>query len=176
MLNSLGMSGINLTSNAVFNTSLTRIRSVNAYYIDGKDLVYAGEGSGNSGKVYVYDFDTESETLLVTIPGADSDIMNVKVGGVAAGQTGGQMHLYVQYDTGAIYIYPLNAGGKSVGALVKHFTPAQTLAFLGDAELTNMRSFEVSDDETCAFIGHHKAATRLRVVWTSEPTTLLLLQ
>lgn len=166
VLGGLATGGVNLTSNAVINTSLSRIRSINVYHIDGQDLVYAGEGGNQSGKVYVFDFDAATETLLVTVPEA-SDIMNVKVGGVVAGRRGASMHLYVQFDNGAIYIYPLNAGGKSVGALARHFTPEQTLALLGEASTTAMRSFEVSDDETHAFIAHHGDVNRLHVVWTT---------
>lgn len=166
VLGKLAAGGVNLTSNAVIVSSSSRVRSINAYHIGGKDLVYAGEGGNATGEVYVYDFDAGTETLLVTVPEV-SDIMNVKVGGVVAGRKGGSMHLYVQFDNGAIYIYRLNAGGKSVGELVRHFTPAQTLAFLGDASTSAMRSFEVSDDETHAFIAHHGDVNRLHVVWTT---------
>lgn len=157
----------------------TTARGINAYYIGGKDLVYAGEGANTSGNVYVYDFETETETPLVTPlePMEPTYITNVKVGGVEANRTGGLMHLYVQFNNGAIYIYRLNADGMSVGAMVQHFTPTQTIAFLGEtATIKNMRSFEVADDETYAFIAHHQATHQLSVVWTHDPTTLLLLK
>lgn len=81
VLDGLASSGTNLTAAASFDTSAARIRSINVYRIDGSDRVFYGEGGSTSGKVYVYDFDTATETLLVTATVA-ADIMNVKVSGI----------------------------------------------------------------------------------------------
>lgn len=173
--------GIGLVSNTVVTTSLHRIRNVSSYYIGGKDLVYYGEGDDTLGvttrKVCVYDFDLGTETELVTLDrtaetgvvAADLDVMNVKVGGVGLGQ----MHLYVQCNDGAVYIYDLNADGKSVGALVKRFTAAQMKALVGDLSLPRIRNFEVTNDEKYAFVLNKPTSsntddvrTRLHIIWS----------
>ena len=166
---SLRGNGIGLTSNAVLTTSVAYIENPSVYYIGGKDLVYYGEGD-QGGKACVYDTVAGSETVLINsgLPsGSQSNaIMNVKVGGVGLGQ----MHLYVQLDGGSLYIYPLNADGKSVGALAKSFTASELQDLLG-ATWTYMRCFEVMNDETHAFFGHHAShggdPYLLHVVWAS---------
>jgi hypothetical protein len=124
-------SGMGLASNAVFTTSLVQLRNLDAYYIGGKDLVYYGEGqTGLAGltRVCVLDPSAGTETVLISAPtnAMPGNVMNVKVAGVGLGR----MHLYVQFDTGALDIYDLGADGLSVGDLVS-FTPAQIKALLG---------------------------------------------
>ena len=185
--------GKGLTTNTVFVTSLTRIRNVSSYYIGGKDLVYFGEGNEESTlkpkPVCVYDPDLGTETTLVTIDRTsetiaavlgkypDVDIMNVKVGGVGLEQ----MHLYVQCNDGTLYIYNLNADGKSVGSLVKRFTAAQMKVLVGEPNLPRIRNFEITNDERYAFILNKPgsenggdARTRLHIIcsgstWFSNP-------
>ncbi len=170
--------GIGLTQTNVFMTSSTRIRCVNDYYIGGKDLVYYGEGNDLLGvvprKAWVYDPALGTETLLVTLDrtaeagkvGADLDIMNVKVGGVRAGK----MHLYLQCNDGAIFIYSLNADGKSAGALVKSFYHADMVALFG-TDFPRIRNIEFTDDEEYCFIVHKPFSSSsppapLHVLWT----------
>lgn len=171
-------SGIKLTQTNVFMTSATRIRCVNDYYIGGKDLVYYGEGNDLLGvvprKAWAYDPALGTETLLVTLDrtgeagkvGADLDIMNVKVGGVRSGK----MHLYLQCNDGAIFIYNLNADGKSVGSLVKTFYHADMAALFG-VDFPRMRNIEFTDDEEYCFIVHKpynssSPPAPLHVLWT----------
>jgi len=165
--------GIGLVSNTVVTTSIKRIRNVSSYFIGGKDLVYYGEGdtvvAPQIGRVCVYDFDLGVETTLINdLPGAsaDNDVMNVKVGGVGQGQ----MHLYVMLNSGALFIYNLNADGKSVGTLVKSFTAAEIKALVGDLLLPRIRNFEITNDEKYAFVLNKPgsggdANTRLHVLW-----------
>ncbi|NLC82318.1 MAG: hypothetical protein GX748_14160, partial [Lentisphaerae bacterium] len=172
--------GIGLTTNAVAITSLSRIRNVSAYAIGGKDLVYYGEGDDTLGvsvrKACVYDFALGTETVLATLDrtgetgviGADLDIMNVKIGGIVPGR---QMHLYVQCNDGALFIYTLNADGQSVGALVKSFTSTEIKTLVGDPTLPRIRNFEVTNDERFAFMlnppsSGGAANIRLHVLWT----------
>lgn len=175
--------GIKLTQAGVFRTSCSRIRCVNDYYIGGKDLVYYGEGNDLLGvvprKVWVYDAVLSNETELVTLDrtgeagkvGADLDIMNVKVGGVRSGK----MHLYVQCNDGAIFIYNLNADGKSAGALVKSFHHADMVALFG-VDFPRMRNIEFTDDEEYCFIVHKpynssSPPAPLHVLWTPPEMT-----
>ncbi|HHU14394.1 MAG TPA: hypothetical protein GXZ62_04285, partial [Lentisphaerae bacterium] len=129
-------------------------------------------------KICVYDFDKMEETVLTTldrtgeagVTGANLDIMNVKVGGIVPGR---QMHLYVQCDDGALFIYTLNADGKSVGGLVKSFTSAEVKTLVGDPALARIRNFEVTNDERFAFMLNPPSAAAggndnicLHVLWT----------
>ena len=172
---SLAGDGLALVTNTVFDTSVIRIRNVSAYYIGGKDLVYYGEGdttgAGTTNKVCVYDPSERMETVLVSgLPrgSADVDVMNVKVGGVGLGQ----MHLYVQLNNGALYIYELGADGKSAGALSKSFSSADMKALLG-ANFSRIRCIEFTNDENFAFFIHKPVSGNalLHVVWTrpAEP-------
>ena len=170
--------GIGLTLLNVFTTSVIRIRNVSDYYIGGKDLVYYGEGHDEVGivprKVYVYDavLGTETELLSLNrtseagVVQADLSIMNVKVGGVGLDQ----MHLYVQCNDGAIFIYELNSDGKSVGSLVKSFGKAEVKAILG-VDNPRIRSIEFTNDEKYLFVAHKPVSAAagnmlLQVVWT----------
>lgn len=176
-------SGISLTQAHVFATSATRIRSVNNYFIGGKDLVYYGEGNDALGvaprKAWVFDPALGTETLLVTLDrtgesgkvGADLDIMNVKVGGVRSGK----MHLYLQCNDGAIFIYNLTADGKSAGTRVKSFYHADMVAIFG-TDFPRMRNIEFTDDEEYAFIVHKpynasSPTAPLHVLWTPPDMT-----
>jgi len=174
----LNATGLAFVTNTVFDSSLTRIRNISNYYIGGKDLVFYGEGettaAGVYGKVCVYDPSIGTETVLVSgldRGSADTDIVNVKVGGVGLGQ----MHLYVETNNGALRIYNLNADGKSVGDLVRSFTAAQVKALLHNASFSIMRSFEVTNDEKYAFFAHH-SSDQLYVVWTNPRGTIVKAQ
>jgi len=162
-------SGMGLTSNSTFVTSCVRVRNVSVYYIGGKDLVYYGEGTGGSN-VYVWDTVANSETLVCTnlVGGPTSnDIVNVKVGGVGLGQ----MHLYVQHDCGAMEILDLAADGKSA-TLVRSFSRDEMSSILG-ATWTDLRAFDVANDEEYAFFGH-AATGAIYVVWSILPEISLL--
>jgi hypothetical protein len=178
--------GVQLTTNTLFTTSATRIRCVNDYYIGGKDLVYYGEGNDTLGivprKVWVYDPLLGTETYLLTldrtgesgVAAADLDIMNVKVGGVGLGQ----MHLVVECNDGAIFIYSLNTDGKSVGELVKSISKTELKAILG-VDNPRVRNIEFTNDEKYLFVTHKPISAAagnalLHVVWTRPTGTLVL--
>lgn len=156
--------GIGLTTNKVFTTSLSRIRNVSSYFIEGQDLIYYGEGaySANAAKVCVLNPASGIETVLTDLKKqVASDIMNVKVGGVGLGK----MHLYVQCDNGTILVFELAPDGLALGTLVCSFSRAQTQALFGGANFPYMRSFEITNDEKFAFFSYHYA-NGLFVVWT----------
>ena len=157
--NNLASGSVGLTSNAVYTTSLKQLRSLDAYYIGGKDLVYYGEGQiGLAGatRVCVLDPATGTETVLInaTTNAMPSNVMNVKVSGVGLG---GRMYLYVQCADGSLDIYGLNADGLSVGELVKRFTAAEIKTLLGGVSFKTMRSFEVTNDGKNAFFTYDGA-------------------
>ncbi len=164
----LEANGLGLTRDAVYTTSVSRIRNISLYQIDGRDLVYYGEGiSGDPDNVYVFDTVSETETLLIDsgLP-AGAAIYNVKVAGIGLGQ----MHLYVHTEGGALDIFTLDSAGKSVDAHVKSFTKADMEAVI-DASWSHMRAFEVSNDESHAFFGHHTNPDDLNVVWAAPKFT-----
>lgn len=156
--------GVNLAALDTLDSRLSQIDSLSAYYIGGRDLLYAGEGASQSGYVYVYDFEAASATRLLTLPGA-VNIASVKVGNVIAGCKGGEMTLYVLCRNGALYIYRLNPDGKSIGALLRSFTAGEMATLLGGAG--NIGAFEISDDETHAFFTRESNSGNLYVLWTT---------
>lgn len=165
----LRKNGIGLFSNAWIQTSASYIHNLSVYNIGGRDIVYYGDG--NTGTtVYAYDTVARTESRLIADLPADAGnpdtgtnvIVNVKVGGVAVGQ----MHLYVQLDSGALYVYDLASDGRSVvGSCVKSFTSSQITNLLGltsdvwTGAAQHMRCFEVTDDEQYAFFSHHRKST-----------------
>lgn len=181
----MSASGLGLVTNTVFTTSLSRIRNVSDAYINGLDLVYYGEGDDgldvSPRKVCVYDPVANEEYDLVTlyrtnetdVAAADVDIMNVKVGGVGLGQ----MHLYVQCNDGALYIYNLNDDGKSVGELVRVFTVAEMKTLLVGSPAGTLgsgdriRCLEFTNDERFGFFCHKpNAGNALLQVVCSQDT------
>ena len=134
-------------------TGLVRVRSVNAYSIKGKDLVYFGEGAiedGAAGKVVVYDAAADQVTELVADAARfTADVMCVKVSGTKAGIP----MLYALLNDGRLFVYQLAPDGKSVvsSVPVKEFSSDQVAAFCGAAKTTKYRNFEVLDDASLAF-------------------------
>ena len=86
----LAHDGVGLTQATTFaSTNVTRIRSLSSYYINGKDLVYYGDGGGGA-KVAVYDPAAGTETVLLSgLTGGD--VMYVKVSGAGTAES----YLYV---------------------------------------------------------------------------------
>ena len=50
-----------------FQTSLTRIRNISVYTVDGKELVYCGEGTGTSAAAKVVAIDVSGDTWTETV-------------------------------------------------------------------------------------------------------------
>ena len=160
-------------------TGLARIRSVNAYSVGGRDLVYFGEGGvedGAAGKIAVYD----AASGLVTVVVADAarltaDVMCVKLSGT---KTSVPM-MYVLLNDGRLFVYQLASDGTSVASTVpvKEFSPDQVAAFCGAAKTAKYRNFEVLDDASLAFFTTTGAAP-LAVVGAAatddEPYALFL--
>ncbi|HPO38668.1 MAG TPA: hypothetical protein PL176_11725, partial [Kiritimatiellia bacterium] len=145
---SLTSNGVSLVSNAVYATSVNGLSAINVYGIGGTDLVYYGEcvvTNGGAARVCVLDPATGTESLLLS--GVPGRVANVKVAGIGLGE----LLLFVQCDDGALRVYALNADGRSVGALLKAFTPDEIKTLLGGVSFTAMRSFEVTNDGRHAF-------------------------
>ncbi len=173
VVGNLHASGQGFTLDREYGTSVTRIRCVSVYYIGGKDLVYYGEGedSMTSRPVYVFDPATETETQLLatlerTCGSTGDNVMNVKVSGVGTGQ----MHLYVQCNDGMLFVYELDADGKSVGSLVRTFSVAEMQDLAGVPTGSIFRNFEVTNDGRYAFLIHAATPTRLRVLHSPTAT------
>lgn len=137
---------------------VSRIRNLSCYTVQGRDLIYFGEGvvSGSNNAVYVYDPAEDTVTALVTDAALfDDDIMNVKLSHVASGSP----TLYVQTDNGRLHVFLLAPDGKSVTSAtpVKSFTPAECAALCGlsglpsNSSYVKFRNFEVTDDGETAF-------------------------
>ena len=142
-------------------TNCKRIRNLSVYSIAGRDLVYFGEGDVATGakSVYVYDA-TENQVYALITDAAriSADVMNVKVSGASTSTP----KLYVQLDSGALYVYALAENGRSVKSStpVKAFAARQVAALCGMSALPSapkFRNFEVTDDGECAFFMHESA-------------------
>lgn len=160
-----------------FESSVARLRNFTLRNLGGTELVYYGEGdtSSNPPSVYAFDPETGEETLLVEWvfePGEvpDSDIVNVKLTGAAAGEP----YLHVMGSIGGLKIYALSADGRSVlndGEPVAAFTPDDLNAITGsDAFGSHCRGFEATDDNEYAFFSTHNAPDSLFVI-RAEPGT-----
>lgn len=169
----LRTNGLGFTLDKDYATSVTRIRCVSVYYIGGRDLIFYGEGEDSlaARPVYVFDPATETETRLLTTlertcGGTGDNVMNVKVSGVGTGQ----MHLYIQCNDGMLFVYELNADGKSVGSLVRTFSVAEMQNFAGVPTGTIFRNFEVTNDGLFAFLIHGASPTCLRILHSPTAT------
>ena len=149
-----------MTWEATYTTDLGRVRSVSAYYIDGKDYVFVGEGaSSGKGEIAVID---PSDGSITTICVAADDFTtaefpasryftNVKVSGIASGE----MYLYGCTDKGEVVVWALGhdaVTGEWKTAPVGNITSAQTAALNSKASVGNCRAFEVSDDNNAGFL------------------------
>lgn len=144
----------NITLSKTVATGLARVRSVNAYSIKGKDLVYFGEGGiveeGGSGEIAVYDAVADQVSVVVADAARfTADVMCVKV---SCTRTAMPM-MYVLLNDGRLFVYALRADGKSVCSAtpVREFTSNQVAAFCGVAKTSKYRNFEVLDDDSLAF-------------------------
>jgi hypothetical protein len=156
---SLTSNGGSLVSNAVYATSVNGLSAINGYGIGDADLVYYGESvvtNGGAASVCVLDPATGTESLLLS--GVPGRVANVKVAGIGRGE----LLLFVQCDDGALRVYALNADGRSVGALLKAFTPDEIKTLLGGVTFTAMRS---SRSPTTAATPSSPLTARTRFTW-----------
>ena len=136
-----------------FKTSLTRIRNISVYTVDGKELVYCGEGTGTSdaAKVVAIDVsgDTWTETVVSSgIAGLTGDITNVKL----SNENDANPVMYVLCDSGKLAVCRLASDGLSVSETVKTFDAAALHALAGGTTTAKFRNFEVTKDGKTAFL------------------------
>jgi len=158
-------------NNGTFTSSVARLRNFAIRYIGGKDLIYYGEGAtaGVPSPVYVFDPESGQETKLIDSvfevgEVTDSDIVNVKISGVASGSP----YLHVMGNIGGLKIYKLAPDGMAVengGAPVAVFT-TDDLNALGNTEAfsSHCRAYEVTDDNEYAFLSCHNASNSIFVL------------
>ena len=161
-----------MTWEATYTTSFGRIRSVSAYYIDGKDYVFVGEGlSSGKGEIAVIDPSDGSITTICTAADdfttaefpAGRYFTNVKVSGIASGE----MYLYGCTDKGEVVVWALDhdaATGEWKTAPVGNITSAQAAALNSKASIANCRAFEVSDDNNAGFLYDQSSPGQFAVV------------
>ncbi|MBN2325648.1 MAG: hypothetical protein JXR73_00745 [Candidatus Omnitrophica bacterium] len=170
---------VNWKDNGVFLSSVARLRNFTVRYINGKDLIFYGEGATTSGPSSVYVLDPESgeETLLVeNVFSAgeveDADIVNVKLSGV----TSGNLFLHVMGNIGGLKIYALSPDAMQVengGEPVAVLTTDDLNAITGsEAFSSHCRAYEVTDDHEYAFFSSHNAYDSIFVIRTQPGTAV----
>lgn len=149
-----------MTWEHTYTTDVVRVRSVSSYYIDSKDYIFVGEGhSSGRGEIAVIDPSNGSiKTICVAADDFTADefpagryFTNVKISGIASGE----MYLYGSTDKGEVFVWALGhdaVTGEWMTAPVANITSAQTAALTSVESISNSRAFEVSDDNTAAFL------------------------
>ncbi|MFB3786151.1 MAG: hypothetical protein ACE15F_07250 [bacterium] len=162
----------------VFHTAVGRFRNFTIRYINGKDLIFYGEGDTINfpSSLYVFDPETGTETRLtenVFEPGAASennDIVNVKVSGAGSGN----MYIHVMGSIAGLKIFKLAPNAMSLenhGEPVAVFTPEDLNALTeSEAFTSHCRGFEVTDDGQYAFFSTHNAPNSI-FVFHAQPGT-----
>lgn len=135
-----------------FATSLTRIRNISVHTVNGRELVYCGEGGGAAAKVVAIDVsgDTWTEHVVSSgIEGLTGNITNVKL----SNEDDANPVMYVLGKDGKLAVCKLAADGLSVAGTLRTFTSAEMLALAGglsgEDEFVN---FEVAKDGKTAFL------------------------
>lgn len=136
-----------------FKTSLTRIRNISVYTVNGKELVYCGEGTGTSAAAKVVAIDVSGDTWTETvvssgIAGLTGDITNVKL----SNENDANPVMYVLCDSGKLAVCRLASDGLSVSETVKTFDTAALHALAGGTTTAKFRNFEVTNDGKTAFL------------------------
>ena len=136
-----------------FQTSLTRIRNISMYTVNGKELVYCGEGTGTSAAAKVVAIDVSGDTWTETvvssgIAGLTGDITNVKL----SNEGDANPVMYVLCDSGKLAVCRLASDGLSVSETVKTFDAAALHALAGGTTTAKFRNFEVTKDGKTAFL------------------------
>lgn len=136
----------------LFETGLRRIRNISVCSVNGRELVYCGEGEDTLAKVVAIDVTDEDSanwtavTILDAVEGLSGNLTNVKVSGTSSETP----VLHILGDDGRLVLYTLAADGLSVIGTVKTFA-AGDLASAHGAISGHFRNFEVSDDGRFAF-------------------------
>ena len=136
-----------------FQTSLTRIRNISVYTVNGKELVYCGEGTGTSAAAKVVAIDVSGDTWTETvvssgIAGLTGDITNVKL----SNENDANPVMYVLCDSGKLAVCRLVSDGLSVSETVKTFDTAALHTLAGGTTTAKFRNFEVTKDGKTAFL------------------------
>ena len=136
-----------------FQTSLTRIRNISVYTVNGKELVYCGEGIGTSAAAKVVAIDVSGDTWMETvvstgIAGLTGDITNVKL----SNENDANPVMYVLCDSGKLAVCRLASDGLAVSETVKTFDAAALHALAGGTTTAKFRNFEVTKDGKTAFL------------------------
>ena len=147
-----------LTLSASKQTSATRIRNISVYNVNGRELVYYGEGSGTSGRVWAMDVTDansdnwkECEIVASGAFGEFKDITNVKL----SNEDSVTPILYALSDAGKLAVCQLDAKGTSLVKIVRTFLKEDICDYanvymVGELD-GKFRNFEVSKDGSFAF-------------------------
>jgi len=137
-----------------YTTSLTRIRNISVHTVNGRELVYCGEGKGTSLAAKVVAIDVSGDTWIEHevssgISGLAGNITNVKL----SNEDDANPVMYVLGRNGKLAVCKLAADGLSVAGMLRTFTSAEMLALAGglsgEDEFVN---FEVAKDGKTAFL------------------------
>jgi len=137
-----------------YTTSLTRIRNISVHTVNGRELVYCGEGKGTSLAAKVVAIDVSGDTWIEHevssgISGLAGNITNVKL----SNEDDANPVMYVLGRDGKLAVCKLAADGLSVAGMLRTFTSAEMLALAGglsgEDEFVN---FEVAKDGKTAFL------------------------
>ncbi len=136
-----------------FQTSLTRIRNISVHTVNGKELVYCGEGTNTTAAAKVIAIDVSGDTWVEHvvsdgITGLTGDISNVKL----SNEDADNPVMYVLCISGKLAVCKLASDGLSVAETVKTFDADALHALAGGTTKANFRSFEVTKDGKTAFL------------------------
>lgn len=156
-----------LTVSASKQTSASRIRNLSVHRVNGRELVYYGEGSGTTGRVWAMDVTDadannwiEYEVVASGELGEFKDITNVKL----SNENSAVPVLYALSDSGKLAVCQLTDDGTDVLRVVRIFQKDDINGFANVND--KFRNFEVSKDGSFAFFAHKTVAgvTTIRVV------------
>ena len=142
-----------LVLDSEFQTSLTRIRNISVHTVNGKELVYCGEGGDKNAAAKVIAIDVSGDTWTETtvassIDGLTGDITNVKL----SNEDDANPVMYVLCSSGKLAVLKLASDGLSVTETLKTFDTTALHALAGGTTKANFRSFEVTKDGKTAFL------------------------
>lgn len=157
-VDALGTANKTLALSKTFeSTTIARIRNISVHHVNGRELVYYGEGArtASAARICALDVTDPDDWHEVTITNAPAlfgaDIMNVKLSGEATRTP----TLYVGTDDGRLRVFRLSHDGFRIVSALRTFEPTQIGALCGlSATPTKFRNFEVTRDGAFAFMCH----------------------